>query len=173
MKRLTTLALLLTCFTIAPMNALSAAQVDSAELTAGLAQLNATLLEMKELLSMQVETQGLDLLLKRSELVSSQAGQLENMLRSAESTRTSLEDQLLQMVAEQEMMEEQIRSGAMDADEVDAQAYTRRVENRIEQTRSRLRKVESEVIALQSRLDTKQRDLEDWQELIDRRLSNI
>jgi flagellar biosynthesis chaperone FliJ len=171
MKRLTSIALLLTLAIATP----TLAQPDSttAELTAGLAQLNATLLEMKELLSAQLETQGLDLLLKRSELVSSQAAQIENLLRSAEATQMSFEDEVAQMVAEQEMIEDQIRSGSIDGNDIDAQSYIRRIETRIEQSRDRLRVAEREVVALQSRLDQKQRDLEDWQELIDRRLSNI
>ena len=61
----------------------------------------------------------------------------------------------------------------MDGDEGDAQSWIRRIETRIEQTRDRLRTAEQEVVGLQSRLDQKERDLEDWQELIDRRLSNI
>jgi flagellar biosynthesis chaperone FliJ len=171
MKRLTSIALILTLAIAAPT--LAQPESATAELTAGLAQLNATLLEMKELLSMQVETQGLDLLLKRSELVSSQAAQLENLLRSAEASRMSFEDQVLQMEAEQEQMEENIRSGSMGDNEAEIQSYIRRIETRIEQTRDRLREAEGEVVALRSRLDQKERDLEDWQELIDRRLSNI
>jgi chromosome segregation ATPase len=175
MKRLTPFALLLTITIATPAIAQPDAEAGTAELAAGLTQLNATLLEMKELLSMQVETQGLDLLLKRSELVSTQAARLENLMRSAESTRMSLEDQVLQMESEQEVMEEAIRSGAMGVgdDQVEVQFHIRRIETRLEQTRDRLRAAEGEVVGLQSRLDQKERDLEDWQELIDRRLSNI
>ena len=173
MKRLTSIALILAFVLAAPAEAQLAPGADPADLVAGLAQLNATLLEMKELLAIQIETQGLDLLLKRSELVSAQAGQLENLLRSAESTRTSLEDDLRHMVLELEMMESRMRSGSMDAETIEIEAYNRQMEDRIDLARDRLREAERQVIDLQSRLDTKQRDLEDWQELVDRRLSNI
>ena len=173
MQRFAPVALLLALVSAPPAAARPAPDVDSAELAAGLAQLNATLLGIKDLLAVQIETQGLDLLLKRSELVSTQAAQLEDLLRSAESTRASLEDELRHLQAEQEMMEAQMRSGARDADTVEMDAYTRQVEGRIDHARDRLRQVEREVIDLQSRLDAKQRDLGDWHDLIDRRLSNI
>jgi chromosome segregation ATPase len=174
MQRLAPVAVLLVISMsgAAPTTAQSAT-VDPADLTAGLAQLNATLLEMKELLAIQIETQGLDLLLKRSELVSTQVAQLESLLRSAESTRTSLEDELRHMKIEQEMMETQMRSGSMDAEAFEIEAYSRQIEERIEHARDRLRQAEREVVNLQSRLDAKQRDLDDWQDVVDRRLSNI
>ena len=173
MKRLTSVALLLAISIAVPLTAQPAPGVDAAELATGLAQLNTTLLEIKELLAIQIETQGLDLLLKRSELVSTQAGQLENLLRSAESTRASLEDGLRDLQSEQDMMEAQISSGARDVQGSEMEAYSRQIEARIDQARERLREAEREVIDLQSRLDAKQRDLDDWQELVDRRLSNI
>ncbi len=173
MQRFAPIALLVALVASFPATAQPAADLDSAELAAGLAQLNATLLEIKDLLAIQIDTQGLDLLLKRSELASTQAAELEGLLRSAESTRTGLEDQLRNLQSEQEMMEAQMRIGAREADTLAIEAYTRQIEARIDHARDRLRQAEGEVIDLQSRLDTKQRDLGDWQDLIDRRLSNI
>lgn len=173
MQRFAPIALLVALVASSPATAQPTSDLDTTELAAGLAQLNATLLEIKDLLAIQIDTQGLDLLLKRSELASTQAAELEGLLRSAESTRTGLEDQLRNLQSEQEMMEAQMRSGAREADTLAIEAYTRQVEERIDQARDRLRQAEGEVIDLQSRLDTKQRDLGDWQDLIDRRLSNI
>ena len=63
------------------------------EVAVELAQLNTTLEKVHKLLEQQLETQTLDLLLKRAQLVSSEVARLDDQLRKAQTRRDSLEDE--------------------------------------------------------------------------------
>jgi flagellar biosynthesis chaperone FliJ len=138
-----------------------------------LAQLNTTLLEIKEVLSQQLETDSLDLLLKRSELVSADVARLDSQLRNAEAQRQSMQDDEERYRAQIEGIELEVRSGAADASAEEYEAYARQMTGELDRTRRRIRTLDGEIQALQNRLTAKQRDLDSWQDLVDRRLGGV
>ena len=125
-----------------------------------LVQLNATMLEIRDVLAQQLESDSLDLLLKRSELVSSDVARIEARLRNAQEQRRSLSD-------DQERMRTQIEAVA------EYTGYLRQMEFEVERTQRRIRDLDGEIQELQNRLTAKQRDLRSWQDIVDRRLGGV
>ena len=142
---------------------------DSGQVAAELARLNETLEQVQNLLAQQVETQTLDLLLKRAQLVSGEVAQLDTQLRQARSERDELDDQRIQMQAHLEAA----RDSNSDISFEDLENMTRYQTIGLHSITRRLTKVDTEIIEVQNRLDNKQRDLDDWRDLLDRRLSGV
>jgi len=145
----------------------------SPDLGAELAQLNSTLLEIKEVLAQQLETDSLDLLLKRSELVSADVTRLETQLRNSETQRQSLQDDEERFRTQIDNIEMEIRSGTVDADAEEYDAYTRQMVLELDRTQRHIQTLDGEIQSLQNRLTAKQRDLSSWQDLVDRRLGGV
>jgi chromosome segregation ATPase len=138
-----------------------------------LQQLNATLLEIKALLAEQVEVQGVDLLLKRSQFTAGQVSQLEERLRAAEASRDRAQEERKNMELQLERMASRAeRSGERMSPE-DLEEITLHITTRMDQLNKRFRSQEAEIAELQNKLADKQRELRDWQDLTDRRLSGL
>lgn len=137
-----------------------------------LVQLNATMLEIRDVLAQQLESDSLDLLLKRSELVSSDVARIEARLRNAQEQRRSLSDDQERMRTQIEAVEDEIRTGTDDA-VAEYTGYLRQMEFEVERTQRRIRDLDGEIQELQNRLTAKQRDLRSWQDIVDRRLGGV
>ena len=142
------------------------------DLGAQLAELNMTLQEIKQVLAERLETASLDLMLRRSELVSADVVRLETRLRTAESERDSLQFEIEQIRTQIEGWEQRIRSGDAE-DSQEYEVYTRQMELQMERAQSRLRTLDGEIQVLQNQLTAKRRDLQSWQDLVDRRLGGV
>lgn len=138
-----------------------------------LARLNITLEEVRDLLVQQIETQTLDLLLKRSQLVSSQVTQLDTLLRRAEASRDGLEDEKLRLETNLETFEDRVRGSDPEIPREELEAMMRQFHVELERITNRLREAEAEVIDLDSQLSRRREDLESWQDLLDRRLGGV
>lgn len=136
-----------------------------------LAELNATLQEIKEVLAEQLETDSLDLLLKRSELVSAEVVRLEAQLRNAQKEHESAQFDVEQMQKQMESFELQARADS-DATE-EYEIYSEQMEMQIERTLSRMRTLDGEIQELQNRLTTKREEMRSWQDMVDRRLGGV
>jgi uncharacterized protein (DUF3084 family) len=147
--------------------------LERAALTTELATLNATLAEIKVLLERITETQGLDLLMKRMELSSTQVVEIEKRLREAESERATVEDENIRLEMNMQAYTVELESGAMEASAEQIEAFTARHEAEVALRESRLRSLDDEIAMLHNRLSTKQRGLEDWQDYVDRRLGGV
>lgn len=147
-----------------------AAQTDSPAVVEELARLNATLGELRDLLARQLEAQSLDLMLKRTELASQEASQLEARLRSAEARARSLEDEKASMETRLEELERRSRDEGLESDE-QTRSVVRQFEAEIERVERRLAEARGDVAQIAGRLDRKLEDLRAWQDLVDRRLS--
>ena len=169
---LATLAVLATM--TAPLAAQPVAGTDPAhEVVVQLSKLNATLVEVQEFLERQLETQTLDLLLKRSQLASAEVFRLSTQLRQATTRRDSLEDDRVRMELRSELLEERDRSGTAEQTSEEIDTIRRQLRVSMNMAESRLREVEAEIVDLDSRLFRKQEDLQSWQDLLDRRLSGF
>ncbi len=146
---------------------------ETRDLATEVAELNLTLLEIRDLLAQQLETGSLDLLLKRSELVSAEVARLETQLRSAQAQRESLEDDEIRIRAQIEATTAQLGASGQDIPIGEIEAYTRQMEIELERINRRTRSLDGEIQELQNRLTSKQRDLQSWQDLVDRRLGGV
>lgn len=153
---------------IAPLAAQPAAPGDG-DLAGQLARIAASLEAVENLLAQQVETQTLDLLMKRTQLVSAEAAQLDRQLRSAESSRDSMEDELMRIETQLDAFE----AAGVEMPEEELIAMTAQMEAEQERLIRRLREVESEIVDLDSRLARKRREMDDWREILDRRLGGV
>ena len=172
MRHLSLALLALTALFPAPALPQTAAS-DQPGLGAEVARLNATLLEIKGRLERLTETQSLDLLMKRMELSSAQVTEMEKRLRSAVAEHTDLDDEReqMEMVRESYETESESDSGRITPEQLDA--FLNQHEVRMARLKTRMASLDSEMSRLQNLLAAKQRELEDWQSYIDRRLGGL
>ncbi len=145
-------------------------RLEAPELTRELAKLNATLDEIRSLLERVTETQGLDLMMKRMELSSAQAADLEKRFDGLESERAAIEDTMRQIESNREAYLADIESRGDDESLLQAEAFTAQADRELAVRSERLRALDDEIAVLRNRLDAKRRELEDWQGYVDRRL---
>jgi chromosome segregation ATPase len=153
------------------LGAQALAPEEGRDLATEVAELNLTLLEIRDLLAQQVETDSLDLLLKRSELVSAEVARLETALREVQAQRDSLAEDETRVRIQIEAAEDQLRSADAPAEQLEG--YLRQMEFELDSAGRRMRALEGEIQELQNRLTARQRDLQSWQDLVDRRLGGV
>jgi hypothetical protein len=139
-----------------------------------LAELNDTMAEMRELLTRQLETQTLDLLFKRTELASNEVLRLDRSLRRATNRRIALDKERVELELREEALDDFDRrrergQAAPSAQNIELQL--RNIRASTERVEERLRELDTEIVGLESSLDERLRDLEEWQQMLDRRLA--
>lgn len=142
-----------------------APEAEAPDVATELAELNRTMRELRDLLVRQLETQSLDLMLKRAELASTEVSQLESRLRSAEASQASLEDERRRLTTRMEGFREQ------DVENPEIRLMERQFAQELEILDERLRDGQARIADLSARLARKQEDLRAWQMTLDRRLS--
>lgn len=142
-----------------------------ARVAAELNRLNLTLEAIRGLLTQQVETENLDLLFKRAEFAAARVTALESEVRRAEGEQRTLEDEKQSIESRLQMIADRLDSGSLEADRAELEEVTSHMVGALKRVQERLRDVELEIGELQGRLATKRRELREWQDLLDRRLS--
>jgi hypothetical protein len=130
--------------------------------------------EMRELLTRQLETQTLDLLFKRTELASNEVLRLDRSLRRATNRRIALDKERVELELREEALDDFDRrrergQAAPSAQNIELQL--RNIRASTERVEERLRELDTEIVGLESSLDERLRDLEEWQQMLDRRLA--
>lgn len=139
------------------------------DVLAQLAQLNATLREIADLLERQISGQDLDLVMKRIQLTATRADQTEAQLRRAEGERVGLEDEMRRMNLHLETLTTGM--GAEDPEQIEA--ITRQMTGEMEILDARLKDVQGRIAELQARLAAERVDQREWQAFLDRRLGQL
>jgi chromosome segregation ATPase len=139
-----------------------------------LAEINETMAQMHELLARQLETQTLDLLLKRTQLASAEVARLDRTLRRSLQKRTGLDRER----ADLELREERLDDVGLARREsrppiVDLEQQKRSVRTALERVEGQIREIDAEIVELEGQLDRRLRDLETWEAMLDERLANM
>ena len=173
LRRLTTLSSLAALFSAPALVAQGAGpQPVEAEVPAQLAQLNQTLAEIADLLERNLEGQRLGLVMARIQLSSARSSRAEEQLSTARATRADLQNQKAKMEGQLELFADRMDLGQVDmpAEEIEAMADESALQlNLLER---RIKGMDREIMELENALARYQQDLDDWQALIDRRLSD-
>lgn len=136
-------------------------------------ELNATLVRIESLLERMADTQGLDLMIKRMELTSRQAEDLEKRLAGLESERASIEDTIRRIEANREAYLADVKTRG-DADSLlEAETMNAQAERELAFRAERRRALDDEIAVVRNRLESKRREFEDWQDYVDRRLGGV
>ncbi len=130
-----------------------------------LQQIAEELTNIRVLLERQVENQDLQLLIRRSELVSTEVGDLEKRLLSAKSQLASLE-------GNQERLEIRLE-GLEDSPDIPAETLKMILNDATSELAKIAREhdqAENEIITLENRLSSKDQELREWKDILDRSL---
>jgi len=162
----------------APVAGQQAAGEPPPELTVGerLDQLNSTLERIAELLERQVESQRLDLALKRVQFGSVRVETLERDLRSAEDRRSSLSDEQYRIRSRLEMMAGELEEVSPENLEGRRPMYEQMIgqaERELEILDTRIVETEQRIIDLEAELTRRRDDLRSIQDQLDRELAGL
>ena len=155
---------------------LGAQEVGSSEGTLGglveeLRRMNDSLEAIRELLGQQVETQDLDLLFKRSEFSASRKLEVTKELRTAKNELRSIEREDSQMRQSIEIFERQLSAGDFEETDEDMAIYLETIAESLEVNEDRIRESEAHIGVLEGELISRERELQQWQDLLDQRLT--
>jgi len=162
----------------APVVGQQAAGEPPPELTVGerLDQLNSTLERIAELLERQVESQRLDLALKRVQFGSVRVETLERDLRSAEDRKSSLEDDRYRIRSRLTMMADEFEEMSTEDIEGSRPMYEQMIgqaERELEILEARILETEQRIIDLETELTRRRDDLRSIQDQLDRELAGL
>lgn len=152
----------------APLAAQTDAREPAGDTASQLAGLNETLEDIRTLLAQRVELRNLDLLLQRAKMAAAEVTRLDNLLRDARADRAEYEELQLELDAHIEHSE----NDPEIPDDVRV-PFIRRLREMKVSTAQNLRRTEAEIVDLETRLTRQQQDLDEWQELLDRRLGGV
>lgn len=148
----------------------AAPQPIEAEVPVQLARLNQTLSEIADLLERNVEGQRLGLVMARIQLSSERSARAEEQRATARATRADLQNQKAKMEGQLQIFAERMDMGQVDmpAEQIEAMADESALQFKL--LEGRIKALDREIIELENALSRYQRDQNDWQALIDRRL---
>ena len=173
LRRLTTmtsLAALLGTTTLFGQDA--APQPVAAEVPAQLAQLNQTLAEIADLLERNLEGQRLGLVMARIQLSSGRSTRAEERLATARATRADLQNQKAKMEGQLQIFADQMELGQVDMRPEQIEVMADESALQLDLLKKRIRGIDREIMELENALARYQQDLDDWQTLVDRQLSD-
>lgn len=173
LRRLTTmtsLAALLGATTLVGQEA--ALQPVAAEVPAQLAQLNQTLAEIADLLERNLEGQRLGLVMARIQLSSGRSARAEEQLATARSTRADLQNQRAKMEGQLQIFADQLDMGQVDMPPEQIEVMADESALQLDLLKRRIKAMDREIMELENALARYKQDLDDWQSLIDRQLSD-
>ena len=136
------------------------------ELALEIKALNSTLESIRKVLLQQLETQNLELLMRRSDLASREAAEIERQLRAAKALRLEIAEEEKRTRNRFEMMLAQMQ----ELDESEAELFAAQMEQELSLMDARAKALDSEIGELEGRQSQKRGELRDWQDLLDRRL---
>jgi hypothetical protein len=137
-----------------------------------LAKLNATLVEIADLLERALEGQRLGLVMERIQLSASRSANAEERLLTARTARDDLEEQKTKMKGQLEIFADRLDMGQIDMPAEDIEAMADESALQLELLESRIKSLDREIMVLENTLSRYQQELVDWQTLVDRRLND-
>lgn len=143
----------------------------AAEVPAQLAQLNQTLVQIADLLERNLEGQRLGLVMDRIQISSGRSTRAEEQLATARATRADLQNQKARMQGQLEIFADQMDMGQVDMPPEQIEVMADESALQLDLLNKRIRGMDREIMELENALARYQQDLDDWQTLIDRRLS--
>jgi hypothetical protein len=144
----------------------------AAEVPAQLAQLNQTLAEIADLLERNLEGQRLGLVMARIQLSSGRSVKAEEQLATARATRADLQNQKARMEGQLQIFADQMDMGQVDMPPEQIEVMADESALQLDLLKKRIRGMDREIMQLENALARYQQDLDDWQALIDRHLSD-
>ena len=150
----------------------TAPQPVAAEVPAQLAKLNQTLTEIADLLERNLEGQRLGLVMARIQLSSGRSARAEEQLGTARATRADLQNQKAKMEGQLQIFADRLDMGQVDMPAEDIETMADESALQLELLKRRIENLDREIIELENAMTRYQQDLDDWQSLIDRHLSD-
>ena len=150
----------------------AAPQPMAAEVPIQLAKLNQTLAEIADLLERNLEGQRLGLVMARIQLSSGRSARAEEQLATARATRADLQNQKAKMEGQLQIFADRLDMGQVDmpAEEIETMADESALQ--LDLLKKQIRGMDREIMELENSLTHYQQDLDNWQTVIDRRLSD-
>ena len=173
LRRLTTLSSLAVLFSTPALVAQGAGpQPVDAEVPAQLAMLNQTLAEIADLLERNLEGQRLGLVMARIQLSSGRSTRAAEQLSTAKANRADLQNQKAKMEGQLELFADRMDMGQIDMPPEEIEVMADESALQLDLLNKRIKGMDREIMELENALARYQQDLDDWQSLIDRRLSD-
>lgn len=144
----------------------------AAEVPAQLAQLNQTLAQIAALLERNLEGQRLGLVMARIQISSGRSTRAEEQLATARATRADLQNQKAKMEGQLQIFADQMDLGQVDMPPEQIEVMADESALQLDLLKKRIRGMDREIMELENALARYQQDLDDWQTLVDRHLSD-
>ncbi len=144
----------------------------AAEVPAQLAQLNQTLAQIAALLERNLEGQRLGLVMARIQISSGRSTRAEEQLVTARATRADLQNQKAKMEGQLQIFADQMDLGQVDMPPEQIEVMADESALQLDLLKKRIRGMDREIMELENALARYQQDLDDWQTLVDRHLSD-
>jgi chromosome segregation ATPase len=143
-----------------------------ASLHSQLQRLNDNIERIATLLEQSLDGQQLDLLIQRVEMGANRLAVAERNLRSAQDTRTVIDNEKLEIEARLTQMADDLDRGAIDMPLEEMEQYTRALDLRLQLLKERLRDADREIIELENEVMRQRGSIRDWQDYIDDELTS-
>ena len=144
----------------------------AAEVPAQLKQLNQTLAQIAALLERNLEGQRLGLVMARIQISSGRSTRAEEQLATARATRADLQIQKAKMEGQLQIFADQMDLGQVDMPPEQIEVMADESALQLDLLKKRIRGMDREIMELENALAHYQQDLDDWQTLVDRHLSD-
>ena len=144
----------------------------AAEVPAQLKQLNQTLAQIAALLERNLEGQRLGLVMARIQISSGRSTRAEEQLATARATRADLQNQKAKMEGQLQIFADQMDLGQVDMPPEQIEVMADESALQLDLLKKRIRGMDREIMELENALAHYQQDLDDWQTLVDRHLSD-
>ena len=149
----------------------AAPQPVAAEVPAQLAQLNATLAEIADLLERNLEGQRLGLVMARIQLSSARSARAEEQLLTAKASRADLQERKARMEGQLDSFADRMDARQVDMSAEDIEMMADESARELKMLNSKIKTLDGEIVELENALARYRQELDDWQVLVDRRLS--
>jgi len=143
-----------------------------ATLHSQLERLNDNIERIAILLERSLQGQQLDLLIQRVEMGASRLAVAEQNLRSAQTTRASIDNEKSEIEARLTQMAEELDRGNPDMTLEEIEQYTRELDLHLQLLKDRLRDADREIIELENEVMRQRGHIRDWQDYIDEELTS-
>lgn len=141
-------------------------------LHAHLERLNHNIERIATLLERSLEGQHLELLIQRVEMGASRLAVAEQNLHSAQTTRSSINNERAEIEARMVQIADGLDRGSLEMTAEEAEQYTGELDLHLRLLRDRLRDADREIIELENEVMRQRGNIRDWQDYIDEELTS-
>lgn len=152
---------------------IAADQIAADRIAAELMRLNSTLERLEMLMERQLEGKKVELTMKRVDFLSSRLEGVEAQLLKARDRRRSLEETQTTLEQERNQFAKQLENESLDDSDGQFRLFFEMMQQRVQDARRRAAEAEQEIAELESQRDTLQKEIVDWQDYIDRQISDL